>query len=120
MKEAGFIGLGFAIAVGIVAAIIIGIYFGTQCKANQFQCKDGYTCVDESLKCNGVRDCPIGDDEWQCHPKEFYVAFRTTKKVAEVDFSPIFTNSSLLVNENSTTETNATAKFWEKEVCIMY
>jgi hypothetical protein len=77
LKEAGFIGIGFLIAVVGVGSILLGIYFGTKCGEGFSPCQDGYSCVENSKICDGFADCPVGDDEWRCHPTEFYVAFRT-------------------------------------------
>ena len=33
----------------------------------EFSCSDGLTCVANELKCNGLSDCPAGDDEENCH-----------------------------------------------------
>ncbi|GAU92926.1 hypothetical protein RvY_04940 [Ramazzottius varieornatus] len=74
-REAGFIGLGFGIAVALLAAILLGVYFGTKCKDGDVACRDG-KCIPAKELCDGTAQCTIGDDEWSCHAKEFYVAFR--------------------------------------------
>jgi len=90
-REAGFIGIGFAVAVGIVGVILLGIYLGTGCPENSFQCQDS-TCHPNTKKCDGHQDCAIGDDEWECAPTEFYVSFRTNHA-----FTPdLYDNSSHL------------------------
>ena len=31
-----------------------------------FTCKDGYTCVTKNRTCDGISDCPGGEDETLC------------------------------------------------------
>lgn len=79
LREAGFIAIGFLVAVVAVAAILLGIYFGTKCGEGQLPCQDGQ-CVAVEKWCDGVKDCAAaGDDEWKCYAKEFYIAFRTNE-----------------------------------------
>jgi len=78
-REAGFIGIGFTVAVGIVGVILLGIYLGTGCAEGQYACQDG-TCIALAKVCDGRQDCPIADDEWICAPTEFYVSFRSNMK----------------------------------------
>ncbi|OQV25001.1 hypothetical protein BV898_01209 [Hypsibius exemplaris] len=77
-REAGFISIGFAVAVAIVAAILLSIFFATKCADGELPCKSsGTTCRPAGDFCNGKQDCPLGEDEWECYPSEFYLAFRT-------------------------------------------
>jgi len=79
-REAGFIGISFVVAVGVVGAILLGIYLGTGCPAGETQCKYEGKCIKNDKFCDGVQDCEIGDDEWVCAPTKFYVSFRTKDK----------------------------------------
>ena len=36
------------------------------CEANQFLCQIDHHCKNNSLKCNGIRDCLDGSDEMNC------------------------------------------------------
>ena len=35
----------------------------TQCKKNQFRCKNTGSCIPQSWVCDGEKDCVGGDDE---------------------------------------------------------
>ncbi|KAM9853493.1 transmembrane protease serine 2-like [Aulostomus maculatus] len=48
----------------LVAAILLAYYFSSTC-VHGLQCGDG-GCVWESQWCDGVQDCPAGQDEDQC------------------------------------------------------
>lgn len=39
---------------------------GSTCEANQFSCSLGGACIPLAYLCNGVGDCPNGDDESRC------------------------------------------------------
>ena len=35
------------------------------CSSSEFKCPDSY-CIESNLKCNGIPDCPNGEDESGC------------------------------------------------------
>uniref|UniRef100_A0A8D0EDK2 Transmembrane serine protease 2 n=1 Tax=Salvator merianae TaxID=96440 RepID=A0A8D0EDK2_SALMN len=59
-----------AIAILLLGAAIIGVlcwYFVTDtCSGSKIQCGTTGVCVTPSQWCNGVRDCPNGEDEDRC------------------------------------------------------
>ncbi|XP_043277982.1 vitellogenin receptor-like isoform X2 [Venturia canescens] len=36
------------------------------CASGQIRCSDASECIDETRRCNGVPDCPNGEDEYEC------------------------------------------------------
>lgn len=38
----------------------------TPCKEGEYQCRQFLFCINIKLVCNGLEDCPLGDDEGQC------------------------------------------------------
>ena len=57
-REAGFIGIGFAVAIALLAAILLGVYFGTKCKEGEVTCRDG-KCISADQLCDGTAHCEI-------------------------------------------------------------
>ena len=40
--------------------------FAESCDGTSFVCRSGVGCVDDTLRCNGVRNCLDGSDEFGC------------------------------------------------------
>ncbi|XP_023239238.1 low-density lipoprotein receptor-related protein 6-like [Centruroides sculpturatus] len=45
----------------------------TECKSNQYKCKND-KCIDPKLVCDGVPNCPNGEDEACCQKDQYYCA----------------------------------------------
>ena len=41
------------------------VCFSLEPECPEAQCKDG-TCISGKLRCDGIKDCPTGDDEFSC------------------------------------------------------
>ena len=51
-------------AVVYAIAILCAIPLVAACKENEFTCLKNPQCIEESLRCNGFKDCLDGTDEW--------------------------------------------------------
>ncbi|KAG7226117.1 hypothetical protein INR49_018728, partial [Caranx melampygus] len=64
----------------LIVGILLAYYFSSAC-AHGLQCGDG-SCVWESQWCDGVRDCPAGQDEANCvrqHGSNFLLQIYSTE-----------------------------------------
>lgn len=49
-----------------IKKILTKIFFSDWCKEGQFVCGNNRFCIDQNKVCDGIRDCPAGEDEKKC------------------------------------------------------
>lgn len=58
--------LGTILAGAVVAAVLLWKFMGDDCSTSGMECGSSGTCVAASQWCDGVLNCPSGEDENQC------------------------------------------------------
>lgn len=53
------------------------LYVSDKCGSDQYVCGD-YSCISETMVCDGLQDCPRGEEEKQCCKKDLSVCWSVT------------------------------------------
>jgi len=51
-----------SVSVSAVNHVELSVLYSATCTSAQFSCQHG-ACISRSLVCDGINDCPAGDDE---------------------------------------------------------
>ena len=68
----------------------VGCPASAACPATQFACHSGSLCVDPRSVCDSVRDCPGGEDEFDCQIMSFEPEFGCCDGARQVPISSRF------------------------------
>ena len=66
---------------------------GPACPAAQFSCRSAALCIDPRSVCDSVRDCPGGEDEFDCQIMSFEPEFGCCDGARQVAIKAMLTHT---------------------------